>query len=286
MTRPNEEMIRYWNDVGGPRWVTHHAKLDAQIADLGLMMLDRLGIGAGQAVLDVGCGCGQTVMQIAERVGDTGRVVAVDISKPMLGIARRRAEDARCRNVELLHADMQTHPLPMHAFDRACSRFGVMFFEDPVVAFGNIRRALRPDGMLGFVCWRAREDNAWYRVPLEAAALHIDPPPPVVGPGPFALADCERLGAMLDGAGFREVSVEPLDADVALGGGLSLDDTVEFAQQLGVVAAVLDRAPSDAVRARALDAVRDALAPHATPDGVRLGAAAWLVTARPGAAAT
>ncbi len=280
MARPNEEMIRYWNEVSGPRWVEHHDKLDAQISGIGQLMLDRLGIEPGQAVLDVGCGCGQTVLQVAERVGRSGRVVALDVSRPMLEVARKRSE--RCRNVELLHADAQTEPLPAATFDRACSRFGVMFFEDPVVAFDNIRRSLRPDGRLGFVCWRARDDNPWFRVPLEAVARHVAPPPPAAGPGAFALADAERVSAMLEVAGFRDVSVERLDTEILLGGGMPLDETVEFTRYLGAVSALLDQAPSNAVHARALDAVREALAPYAGPDGVRLGAATWLVTARPG----
>ena len=277
---PNAEQIRYWNETIGPRWIEQEALLDAQIAPLGLAALERAGVAAGERVVDVGCGCGQTSLQLAERVGPGGAVLGVDISSLMLGRARERAKDLAQLRFE--NADAQTHRFA-ERFDLVFSRFGVMFFADPTAAFANLRAALRPQGRLAFVCWQGIERNPWLLVPLRALAgiVELPAPPPPGSPGPFAFADPERVRGILGAAGFGDVLLTPLAGDLAIGAGGDLERAVRFAMQMGPASALL-REAGDAVRERARDAIRAALAPLVTPTGVRADYAAWVVTARSG----
>ena len=275
---PNAEQIRYWNETLGPRWVEMEELLDAQIAPLGLSAMERARAARGERALDVGCGCGQTSLQLAERVGPAGRVLGIDVSAPML--ARARARAAGRANLDFAEADAQTHRFERDG-DLVFSRFGVMFFADPPAAFANLHRALRPGGRIAFVCWQAIDRNAWMLVPLRAlAGIAPVPAPPAPGaPGPFAFADPERLRGILSKAGFAEIALEPNEGELSLGAGGNLDRAVEFALQIGPVAAALREASAD-VRGRAADAVRTALAPLVTPRGVVAPYAAWIATAR------
>lgn len=278
----NQEQMRYWNEEAGPRWVRQQQRLDAQINPLGLAAMQRAGAKPGDHVLDVGCGCGQTSLELAERVGPQGSVVGIDISQPMLTRARERQNERGIKNLEFLRADAQTHRFERERFDLIFSRFGVMFFDDPPTAFGNLRTALHPDGRLCFICWQALEKNEWVRVPLRAAAQHVAlPVPPAPGaPGPFALADPDRVRRILVAGGFTDVSLETYEAQLSLGGATSVDEAVELTLEIGPIAMLLrDADPS--VRTRVAQAIREALIPYASRDGVSLGGTAWIVSARP-----
>jgi SAM-dependent methyltransferase len=279
----NEEMIRYWNEGAGAAWIAHQERLDAQLAPIGALVRERAEPVPGERVLDVGCGCGGSTLELAEAVGAAGRVVALDISGPMLERARRRAQevglDAR---IEFRLGDAQHAPLESGATDLVFSRFGVMFFADSVAAFANLRRALRMGGRLAFVCWQARERNPWMTAPALAAARHVafPPPPPPDAPGPFAFGDRERVRGILGRAGFADVAFEAFEAPIALGGG-DVEDAVELMMAVGPVGAALREAKAPAEqRARVVSAVREALAGFVTPRGVEAPAAAWIVTAR------
>jgi SAM-dependent methyltransferase len=277
--RANAEMIAYWNREGGPKWVALRDLLDLQLETLSRHALERAAVAPGDRVLDVGCGCGGTSLDLARRVGPEGEVVGVDVSAPMLESAQARAAHAGLAQLRFENADAQTHRFPAGGFDLLFSRFGVMFFADPVGAFRNLRRALRPRGRFTFLVWRALRENPWMLVPVLAAAQHIafPPPPPPDAPGPFAFADAERVRRLLEDAGFADVAFEPLDEPVGLAG--SLESAVEFLLQMGPAGAALRDAPSDA-RPKVTAAVREALAPYASDEGVRMGSAAWIVTGR------
>ena len=278
---PNAEQIAYWNERG-KQWVAVNDMLDAMIGPLGRHALDRARVAAGEAVLDVGCGCGDTTLELARRVGPSGRVLGIDISAPMLGRARERARVAGTTHVTFEQADAQTHAFAAASFDLIFSRFGVMFFVDPTAAFANLRPALRSGGRLTFVCWQGFPQNPWMAVPLMAAAAHITlPPPPAPGaPGPFSFADGQRVRSILSDAGFADVTVDALEEPLTLAGSGGLEAAVEFALT-GVgplAAAVRDAGPAAAAPVRA--AVREALAPYVTGDSVRLPSATWIVSAR------
>ena len=278
---PNAEQIRHWNEVAAPRWVASEAMLDAQIAPLGLAAMERARVAAGERVLDVGCGCGQTTLQLAERVGPRGSVTGIDISTPMLERARARAAERELAQVRFLNADAQTTAVGAAAFDLVFSRFGVMFFSDPRAAFANLRASLAPGGRVAFVCWQDLKLNPWMRVPLLAAAQHItlQPPSGPDAPGPFSFAAPARVRAILEGAGFADVAIDPLELELVVGGaGGNLEQAVEIMLELGPMAAAM-READPALRPRVADAVREALAPFASPAGVKLGSAVWIVRA-------
>jgi SAM-dependent methyltransferase len=278
---PNAEQITYWNEQSGLKWVARQEALDRMIGSLGERAMAALAPRPGERLIDVGCGCGSTSLELARRVTASGSVQGVDVSGPMLGRARERATAAGVGNVHFVLADAQTHRFAAGAANGVFSRFGVMFFADPTAAFANLRTALEPDGRLTFVCWQPMAVNPWLRVPLMAIAgiVPLPPPPAPDAPGPFAFGDRDRVVRILDGAGFRDVTVEALETDVVIGGGGDLDESVRFALELGPTGAVL-RTADPALVSEATRAVRDALAPFAMPRGVVMPSAAWVVSAR------
>jgi SAM-dependent methyltransferase len=270
----NAAQIDYWNTTAGDTWVQFQDRLDVQLEPLGLAAMRALAPQSGERIVDIGCGCGHSSVELAAAVGPSGSVVGVDISRPMLKVARGRAVSPM---PDFLEMDVQAGDLGEGVFDAAYSRFGVMFFSDPVLAFTNIRRALKPGGRLAFVCWRPFEDNPWMRTPMDAAAPFLPPAAPVdpAAPGPFAFADAARIEAILDGAGFSGATVDAFDARI---GGSDLDRTVQMAFQVGPLSRALKDNPQAA--APAAEAVRAAIARYETPDGVLMPAAVWIVRAR------
>ena len=278
---PNVEQIRYWNEQAGPKWVAYADRLDARIGPLGRLAMERADLGAGQRVLDVGCGCGQTSLELARRVGPSGRVSGVDLSAQMLDKAAARAREAGLANLAFEVADAQTAELGVARYHRIYSRFGVMFFADPVAGFANLRRALAADGALAFVCWQELARNRWALEPLLAAGKHIPlPEPPAPGaPGPFSLAERGRLEGVLAAAGFGRVEIEGVETDFELAGDGGVDEATEFLLEIGPTARALAEADPDA-RAAVAGAVREVVAAHAAPGGVAMDCAVWLVVAR------
>jgi SAM-dependent methyltransferase len=275
---PNAEQITYWNEQGGPRWVRMQEQLDDQLAPFGRIVMDRLAIGEGERVLDVGCGCGETSLELGRRVGAQGSVLGVDISTIMLQRARERGANAK--NVQFLVADAQTHAFAPASFEVIFSRFGVMFFQDPRAAFKNLAQALAPGGRLGFHCWKTLPENPWMTVPFFAALQHVPAPtpPPPDAPGPFAFADPERVRGILTDAGLAEIDFDSRTDAISVGSG-SLDDAVDFALQMGPASIAIREATPETV-AKVRVSVREALAPYVTPKGVSLATASWVVTAR------
>lgn len=279
---PNAEQIAYWTAQAGPKWVTYQAMLDAQLDPFGRAAMTALGVAPGERVVDVGCGCGQSVLELAERVGPAGHVVGIDVSAPMLERAAQRVRAAGHRHVELVEGDAQTHAFAPRAAHGVFSRFGLMFFADPPAAFANLRRALRRGGRLAFVCWQPLERNPWMSVPLSAAAAHVTlpPPPPPEAPGPFALGSRDRVAAVLAAAGFVQVRIEAYETALTVGGTTDLEAATGFVLQLGGPLATAVREANAEILATVRDAVRESLRPYHGPDGVRMPAAAWVVTAR------
>ena len=272
----NADQIAYWNAAAGETWVAQQDRLDRQLQPLGQTAMAALDPAADERLIDVGCGCGQTSLELAGAVGPDGAVLGVDISAPMLEVARRRATEAGLSNVRFLEADAQTRAFARGGADAVFSRFGVMFFGDPPAAFANLHQALRPGGRLAFVCWRPLAMNAWMQLPLRAALQHIPPPPPSdpLAPGPFAFADPDRVRGILTDGGFRDIAI---DAHDALIGGNSLDDTVALSLRVGPLGMLLRENPGR--RDQIIGSLRETLEPHAGPGGVFLPAAVWIVTA-------
>jgi SAM-dependent methyltransferase len=272
----NAAQIEYWNAAAGETWAQFQEQLDRQIAPLGLEAIRTLAPAKGEAVIDIGCGCGQTTVDLASRVGKEGSVMGVDISAPMLDVARHRPVSVPGTRPQFREVDAQSSDLGHAVFDAAFSRFGVMFFSDPVAAFSNIRRALRPRGRFGCVCWRPLEENTWLLAPLNAARPFLPSPAPAdaLAPGPFALADANRVRSILKDAGFATVAVEPFDALIGSG---DVESTLALTLKVGPLGAALRENPQ--LKGKIAYAVREALIQYVTPAGVMMPAAVWIVLA-------
>jgi SAM-dependent methyltransferase len=280
----NHEQAQHWNSGEAGHWVTHQAAYDRMLAPFTGMLLGAAALRPGDQVLDIGCGCGATSRAAALAVAlavAPGPVLGVDLSAPMLARARAGAHGAGLTNATFEQADAQIRPFDEAAFDTAISRFGIMFFTDPVAAFGNLRRATSPGGRLAFVCWQDVTANDWLLVPGTALGQHVALPDPGLpgAPGMLAFADPGRVRAVLSGAGWRDIDVAPQHTSMLLGGGGTLDEAVEFLRA-GSMGRTLLAGADPSTAARALRSVRDALAQHLTDDGVRLDAAVWCVSAR------
>jgi len=263
------------DDVRARAWAEVREPLERQLAPLGRRALAALAPRPGESVLDIGCGGGETALDLARKVAPDGTVVGIDLSAAVLAFAQRAAKG--CERVRFVQADAQVYPFDPASFDAAFSRFGVMFFADPAAAFINIRRSLRPNGRLAFVCWRALEENPLDILPLKAASAHLPPQPAydADAPGPFAFANAGRVRGILEKAGFREIAITAHDEQVGSG---DLDTMLAVCSRVGALGKILRENPE--LRAATLPAVRSALAAHDGPDGVRLNAATWIVTAR------
>jgi SAM-dependent methyltransferase len=230
-------------------------------------------------MLDVGCGNGATTLMLADAVGATGEAVGIDLSRAMVEQARARAEAASAVSARFEVADAQVDDLE-GPYDAAVSRFGVMFFEDVDEACANIVSALGPSGRVVFACWRAAAENEWVRVLMGAAAEHVPLPDMAAdAPGPFRYGDPAPLVRALERGGLGDVTATPFDAPIPFGGHGSLDDVMDHVRASGMLRRVIGDADAD-VKKRVLTSVRDALAPHATAEGVVLDAAAWIVSGR------
>jgi SAM-dependent methyltransferase len=273
----NTDQAEFWNAAEADHWVTNDERYDRMARPFNVLLFDAARIGPGSRVLDVGCGCGHTTRDAARRAAP-GHVLGVDLSGPMLERARQTANEAGLDNVDFEQADAQVHDFPPAGFDAAISRFGVMFFANPVAAFANIRSAQDHNATLAFVCWQSLLDNDWIATPATAALEHVAMPDlgDPTGPGPFSLESTDRINTVMSDAGYRDIDIEPVHQALWLG--RDADDAASYLASTGFAQAILETAPSDDAK-RAIDAVRTALEPHATADGVLLGSAAWLVHA-------
>jgi SAM-dependent methyltransferase len=271
------EMARYWNEGGGRRWVANIERVERMLRPLAESLLAHAAPRAGERVMDVGCGGGLTSKAFAEAVGPAGQVIGVDVSAMILDVARQRF--AAAPNLRFEQGDAGSMPLAPASFDHITSRFGVMFFPDPVGAFNHLRPALKSSGRLSFICWRELKLNLWMAVPVRAAFEILPRPEPLApnAPGPFAFADEAYLRSVLANAGFRAIEIQAHDAVLDLG---SLEDAIEQMTQMGPAAQAFEEA-DEPTRAKVLLALKVALEPSLSAGRVQLPGATWLVSARP-----
>jgi SAM-dependent methyltransferase len=277
-TTPNAAQIEYWNSAVAQTWVAQQTRLDRLFQPLTQVLLEHAAPRAGERAIDIGCGCGATVLELAHRVGPAGRVLGIDISAPMLDLARKRAADAGHSQVTLVRADMSTFAFTPQDFDLALSRFGVMFFTNPVAAFANLHGALQPDGRLVFACFRPLSENPWVQEPLTAVKhlLPVGAPPGPEEPGQFAFADPDRVRRILTEAGFRDIAFTRHDPTMKLG---SAERAAELSSQIGPIARALTGAP-ESLRTAVRDALVTAYRRHEGPDGIALPGGNWFVSAQ------
>lgn len=269
---PNEDQKEYWNDSAGAQWVAEQVVMDAMLAKVTASLMLKAAPQSGERVLDIGCGTGETSL-IAADAG--AQVTGVDISEPMLGLAKERLGGRG----ETILADASEYQ-DEAGFDLIMSRFGVMFFDDPNAAFANINSNLKSKGRMCFACWRAPQENDWVIIPMMAVKPFMPETPEQDphAPGPFALADPDKLNGILDGAGFADISIEPVDIEMVLADEGGVDQAMHFVTKIGPTAKAMSEM-DDATKAKMHDALREALLPHEDNGRVALKGAIWIVQA-------
>jgi SAM-dependent methyltransferase len=277
----NAAQIEFWNSAATRAWADQYERMDRAAAALTKELLDLAAPRSGERVLDIGCGAGTTVLELASRVGAGGHVLGADVSESSVARAEQRIAAAGLRHAEAIVADVAVHPFAPNSFDLAFSRFGVMFFSDPQAAFTNVRGAIKPHGRLTLAVFRAAGERLWPTAPVEAVR-HLLPPMPTPGPeepGPFSWADPARVHRILEGAGFSDIILTPLDPVIRLAGPEGAAEAADFVMVLGPLARVLPGL-SAAQREQVRENLEVYFKGHTTSQGVLLSAANWVVQAR------
>jgi SAM-dependent methyltransferase len=271
-----DEQAALWNGVAGRAWVDAQQALDRLFTPFEDLLVTAVTAASARAVLDVGCGTGATTLAVARRVHANGRCVGVDISAPMLELARVRAE-AEHLPAQFIHADAEQYSFEPAVFDAVISRFGVMFFERPVDAFANLRRAAQRNATLCLIAWRSAVDNPFMTTAERAAAPLLPnlPPRKPDAPGQFAFADRDRVQTILQESGWREIELRPIDVDCTM----PRTDLEQYVTRLGPLGLVLQDA-DETTRARIVETVLSAFDPYVHGHDVRFTAACWLIGAR------
>ncbi len=274
---PNSRGAAFWNSTMGHAWVRQQAVISDVFTSVTRVSLAAAAAKQGEHGIDIGCGTGDTLLALARSVGPSGSVLGVDVSVPMLDFAKHRASESGLANTAFVLADATTHAFAPHRADLVYSRFGVMFFDDPIKAFANIRSGMKAGGRLVFVCFRTMPESSWFRIPIEAARPHLPPQAPVdpSAPGMFSLAREQRLRGILHDAGFREIALRSADVPID---GKDADRSLAFITQAGPLPVMLENASKEQ-RKHALEAVHDAVAAKLGADGRGLHVGLWLVSA-------
>lgn len=269
-----------WNGEGGNRWLTHIDRFESMIRPVGQALVEKARFRPGEKVVDVGCGGGLSSIEIARQVAPGGRVLGVDIAHRLIERAEQRAWGQGAENVEFYCADAENAQLPMKGFDRLFARFGVTFFRDTTAAFSHMRSWLRPGGSIIFSCWAPAEDNPWYLEVGQTVSKYVETPSRRPDdPGPFRLANPRATRAMLQSAGFVDVSLDLWKGLQPLGGeGSSPESAADFliaALPLGAAAETLSYAKRQALK----NELAAFFAEGYDGNSVRIEGAAWFVTA-------
>ena len=277
-TELGSESSENWPREATELYLREGDRIEAINGPFGAVMLDAARLQPAERVLDVGCGCGITTIDAARNGTHGGSAVGIDIARPLIDVARRRAAAAGVDNVEFVEGDAQVHPFPEADFDVVISRFGIMFFADPEAAFANLARATRPGGRLVVVCPADPLQSEWIAIAFAAAARHVGLPDlgPPGAPGTFAFANSERLEQTIRAAGYHDITLEAVTRPVRLGD--DADDVTRFITSLPEATKLFAGKPKEHVAA-AIDALRDSLAPHARSSGVIMHETAWLALA-------
>jgi len=274
--QPENDQRALWNGPAAEAWIGSRDLLDRMFRPFEALLVEAVSNAGARGVLDIGCGTGSTTLAIARRLAPAGRAVGLDISEPMIAVARRRATEAGSA-ATFIAADAATHPFVTPAFDAIVSRFGVMFFADPARAFTNIRRAAHKDAALACIAWRSAAENPFMTTAERAAARLLPnlPPRKTDGPGQFAWADEGKVSGILGAAGWSRVALEPLDVACSF----PRSQLDHYVTRLGPLGLIL-READEATRAGVTDAVRAAFEPFVHSDEVRFTAACWMVRAK------
>ena len=272
----------YWNGNAGKKWASLANNQDTMLGKLGEAAMDAAGISTGQSVLDIGCGSGGSTFEISRRIGADGTVWGVDISEPMLDIATARLTSHDIENVKFSKADVTTFDFTGHYFDIAFSRFGVMFFEDPVASFSSISASLRSKGGLAFCCWRSLSKNEWFELPLNAGLKYSDRSDPMDAagssyvPGPMAFKDQNVIDKILNESGFSNISIKDYKSTLVVGQTPTI--AANNLINVGPLSRLIQNSDNH-IKALVQTELEQQLMHHVTPNGVELKSNVWIITA-------
>jgi SAM-dependent methyltransferase len=273
----NRDQATLWNEGAGRAWVEMQSVLDEMLAPFNELLIEHALNNETGRILDVGCGAGSSTLSVARRLRQGGLCLGVDISAALIAVAKQRAIDEAAGQAAFVQADAQTHAFEPDSFDAVISRFGVMFFDDPQAAFVNIRRATRSDAILTFVAWRSPAENPFMTTAPRAAAPFLPSlrTPDPNAPGPFGLADADRVQRILAVSGWKSIDIRPIDVPIRM----AEQDLLPYLTRMGPVGLAL-KDVDEQTRAQAAAAIRAASEPFVRDGAVRFAAACWLVTAR------
>ena len=280
MSDANKDQKDFWSGKGGDVWVKRQQAMDTMLNPLGEAALQKLELNKDTNVLDIGCGCGNTTLSIAEKIKPSGRVTGLDISKPMLQRAIESSRNRSLENTSFQCVDVQTEYLGVNTFNAAFSRFGVMFFEDPVAAFRNINESLLPRSPLSFICWQSPIQNPWQSLFVQEVKNFIDlPSPPPRSPGPFAFMESDYVNSILENSNFENVEIVGYEAKVNMFSGRSLSDAVKDYTSINPVVTEMLKDSTEELKERILNSVIEVFSPYFSEKGLIFPSATWIVTA-------
>jgi SAM-dependent methyltransferase len=272
----NAEQVQRWNGEGAQKWIANRERHQAAHRRLLPHLFAAAAISPGDRVLDVGCGCGETTIAAATTASG-GSALGLDLSAPMLEVARQLAAQAGVANARFEQGDAQVYPLGPDRHDVVISKFGVMFFGDPAAAFANIAVGVRPGGRLAFLCWQDDEHNEMFGIPVSAFGEYAQLSDPLRD---SLFEDPRRVTELLTDAGWTDVRTEAVNEQAWLG--TDVADVMGYVRRLRMVESLIAELADDALAERALTLAAEQYAARQGPDGVWVGAGAWLVTARRG----
>ena len=279
MSEVNKNQRDFWSGKGGDIWVERQNAMDTMLSPLGEAALNKLNLNEGENVLDIGCGCGHTTLNIAKRISPDGQVTGLDISEPMLKRAKESANEMSISNASFNCVDVQTDDIGEEVYSAAFSRFGVMFFEDPIAAFRNINKSLITGASLSFVCWQSPALNPWQSLFIEAVKKYVDlPSPPPRSPSPFAFMESEYVSSILEESNFQNIMIEGHEAEVNMFSGRSLSDSVKDYISINPVVSGMLKDSTEQEKTEIINSAIEAFSPYYSVKGLMFPSATWLVT--------
>jgi SAM-dependent methyltransferase len=281
-TDPSTEFVDFWNEILVPKFMKYRHILVDGLTHHSAQVFPALDVREGDKVLDVGCGFGDTAIKLAERVGPNGSVLGIDCCEAFLKVARHDAAASGMTNIDFIEGDVQFHPFEPE-YDFCFSRFGTMFFENPVAGLRNMRKALKPGGRMAAIVWRVIDDNPWLGLPKEIVLRYLPPPGDdarTCGPGPFSMANQEMVTKQLEVAGYTDINFQRVDAPLMVGH--NPDDAVNFQLALGPAGEVFREAGELAEQRREeiVAALQSELGRYATAEGITMASSSWTISAR------
>ena len=275
----NSKQKEFWSGSGGYVWVDKQSEMDIMLNPLGTRAISKLDLSGVTKIIDIGCGCGATTLEIAQQL-ESGEIIGVDISEPMLDKATQNASDQSLSNASFQVLDVQVDDMPSD-YEIAFSRFGVMFFEDPYQAFSNINNSLKENGLLCFVCWQNPSLNPWQSLSIQVIKEFLDlPSPPAKSPGPFAFEDKNYIKDILDQSNFKDIEIDDNQEDIVMFSGKSIEEACEDYLTINPVVTEMLKNSKEELKDEILQALILKFSEFHNGDGLLFPSATWIVTAR------